>query len=154
MYKNRKKYRTIIYLLSLFYVNLFFLSPHVHHHHSDNEDLHSHPHSVSGEKSEIIHTHLFYDSDNLHSKESDNHYHNEENHSSYLFQANYVSSLKAFRDLLPSLNIDFYSIVEYSIKEREISVIDTPTISGFSKLQWNKYVQSATNLSPPLGYNI
>lgn len=141
MTKKRIKYRAIIYLLSLFYVNFFFLAQYFHHHHSESE--------TSQEKSEIIHSHLFTDFNSPYSEESHSHY-GDENHHSHLNQNNYVNSLKPSRNLHPDLDIDFYSILEYSIIDRENFTMDMPTIDGVSKLQLDKYVHSATNISPPL----
>ncbi|MCH8941899.1 MAG: hypothetical protein IIA48_05600 [Bacteroidetes bacterium] len=142
MFKNREKYRRIIYLLSFFYVSFFFLTPYFHHHHSES--------GTSQEKSEIIHSHLFNDFNDIpYSEESYSHY-EDENHHSHLFQNIYVFSIAPSRDLQPPLNINFYSTLDYSIADKEISAINTTTIDCFSKLQWSKFVHSATNISPPL----
>ena len=142
MFKNREKYRLIICLLSFFYVSFFFLTPYFHHHDSESE--------TSQEKSEIIHSHLFNDFNNIpYSEESYPHY-DDDNHHSHLFQNIYVFGIAPSRDLQLSLNINFYQTLDYSIADREISEINTTIIDGFSKLQWGKFVLSATNISPPL----
>ena len=141
MSKNRKKYRRIIYLVLLFYVSFFFLTPYFHHHSESG---------TSQEKSEIIHSHLFYDFNNIpYSEESYSHY-DDENHHSHLFQNIFIFGIAPSRDLQSALNIDFYSTLDCSIADREISAINTTTIDCFSKLQWGKFVHSATNISPPL----
>lgn len=142
MFKNRVKYRRIIYLLSFFYVSFFFLTPYFHHHHSES--------GTSQEKNEIIHSHLFNDfNDITYSEESYSHY-DYENHHSHLFQNIFIFGIAPSRDLQSALNIDLYSTLDCSIADREISAINTITIDCFSKLQWGKFVHSATNISPPL----
>lgn len=98
----------------------------------------------------MVHSHLFNDFKNSpYSEESYPHY-GDENYHSHLNQNNFVYSVTPSRNLQPSLNIDFYSTLEYSIKDRGIPAINTSTIDGFHILQWDKYVHSATNVSPPL----
>lgn len=139
MDKYRKKYRSIIYLLSLFYANFFFLSPFFHYHNSDT--------NISHGQSNVIHSHFF--KDNLHTEESNSHF-EDENHHSHFSQNNYIYSSTISRDIQSSVIIDFYTTLDYSKIELEISAIDKYPLYHFSESQWEKYVQSATNVSPPL----
>ena len=142
MSKNRNKYRPIIFLLSFFYLNFFFLSPYFHHHHPESES--------PQEKKETVHTHLFSDLDhNSHTEEADHHL-DDENHHSHLFQNNLVNITAPSRELETALNIGFYYTVEYSIQFEEVSLINRDFKEPFSQFQWEKYVHSATNVSPPL----
>jgi len=156
MYNNRKKYSPFVYLISFFYLSFFFLSPYFHQHNKDSGVSHSQSHSLSGEKNGVIHSHLSNDfTHSHHSEESDNHY-DFENHNSHLYQINYVFGITQPKNLQHSPNIDFYSTVEYSINDNAVPLINTYPIEHFSQLQWEKYVHSAANVSPPipLGYNI
>jgi len=139
MLQPRKKYRIIIYLLSFIYANFFFLSPFFHHHHSDPD--------ISQEQSNIVHSHLF--NENPHSEESDSHF-EDENHHSHFSQNNYIISFTKYRDIQPSEIIIFYSNLEYSKIDLEISALNKLPLDCFSESQWDKYVHTATNVSPPL----
>ena len=139
MVKHRKKYRSIIYLLSLFYANFFFLSPFFHYHNSDT--------NISHGQNNIIHSHFF--NDNPHTEDSDTHF-EDENHHSHFSQNNYIYSSANSREIQSSVIIDFYTTLDYSKIELEISAIDKHPLVSYSKAQWEKYVHSATNISPPL----
>ena len=139
MDKYRKKYRSIIYLFSLFYANFFFLSPFFHYHNSDT--------NVSHGQSNVIHSHFF--NDNPHTEDSDTHF-EDENHHSHFSQSNYIYSSTKYRDIQSPVIIEFRTTLDYSNIELEISSIDKHPLDHDSQSQWEKYVQSATNVSPPL----
>lgn len=136
------KYRPVIYIISLFYLNFFLLFPFFHSHHSESE--------FSNEKSTLIHSHLFSNVDKSGHPEETNHHFEDENHHIHLIQNKSIYSITPTRDFLFSLNIDFYTTSANSKIDRQLSAIATPTIQGFSKDRWIKYVHSATNVSPPL----
>ncbi len=142
MSKNKNKYRPIIFLLSLFYLNFFFLSPYFHHHHSESESLQK--------KRETVHTHLFSDLDHSSHTEETDHHLDDKNHHSHLFQNYLVNITAPSRELESALNRVFYLTIEYSIQCNGVSSINTHFNEPFSQLQWEKCVHSATNISPPL----
>lgn len=139
MEKYKKKYRSIIYLLSLFYANFFFLSPFIHHHHSDVD--------ISQKQSNLSHSHFF--NENPHSEESDSHFEDENLHSHFI-QNNYIYNSNRSKDIQSSLIINFNSNLDYSKIDLEISALNKYPLDCFSESQWDKYVHSATNVSPPL----
>jgi len=141
MYNHRSKYRPIIYLISLFYVNFFFLSPFFYHHHSESENF--------KENSEITHLHLFGGfGGGAHSEDSDYHF-EDENHHSRLVQDTCSYSTTPTRISRLILQINVYSSLVYSTVDPETFEIYKSTSEDFSQIQWDKRVHSATNVSPP-----
>ena len=139
---NKTKYRPAIYFISICYLNFFFLFPFFHHHHSESE--------YSYEENEMVHSHLFNDvDDGEHPNESYHHYEDEIHHY-HLSKNKNIFSNPTSREFQSLLNIQLYLILNNSVIDLEISAIGTPSFDGFFKHQWDKYVLSAANISPPL----
>jgi hypothetical protein len=133
------KYRKSIYFLLIIYVNSFFFSSYIHHHHD----------AQSFDEVVVLHSHIFdsHEKDSDHNEE-ENHLDKDSNHEhlTYNTKFQFIQIAKTLRNIL---NFETYSIVDYQSKlltgdsEKRI-VTDFP-----SKLHWERYVYTASNLSPP-----
>jgi len=142
MLYSKIKYRPVISIISLFYVNFFFLSPFFHHHNSALENL--------GEKNDLIHSYLFNEPGyNTHSEHSEHHF-EDDNHCTDVIQNSifFVLIKNRIQRLVPVAK--YTSISEYLILEQDSSEKITYTYDDFSQVQLDKFVNSATNISPPL----
>ena len=139
---NPVKYRSFIFNFSFIFLIFSLLTPIFHYHPLESEP--------SQDKSQMIHSHLFNDSNQgSHSKESEEHS-EDEDHSSHLLFVNYAYSTTSQRALGPFNNSYFHTTIKYSVADHKIYTINTPTLNAFSKIQLEKYVHSAGNVSPPL----
>jgi hypothetical protein len=122
-------------------VKFFLISPFFHHHHQEE---------VANLKSTIFHSHLFNERpDNQNSTEhfqltieEENHYH--------LVPLNLTGFISPLRTQQLIQFYDFYSIQIYPQDISEKEIIKSVSSNLIIQLQWEKYVHSATNVSPPL----
>jgi hypothetical protein len=122
-------------------VKFFLISPFFHHHHEEE---------LANVERAVFHSHLFSQNpDNQNSNDPSQHTVEEENHY-HLVPLNLTVFIGPLRTQQLIQLYDFYSIQFYpqDISEKEII---RPIISDLVfQLQRDKYVQSATNVSPPL----
>ena len=137
---NLKKYRHSIYFLLVIYVNSFFFSPYIHHHHD----------AQSFDEVVILHSHIFdsHEEDHDHSEE-ENHLEKDSSHEHLAYNTAF-KFIRIAKTLSNILSYETYSIVDYQSKtptcESETRIVtDLP-----SKLHWERYIYTASNLSPPL----
>lgn len=135
-----KKYHRSIYLLIAIYLNSFLYSSYTHHHH----DVQSFDEEVV-----ILHSHIIEGHEKDHDHEKDEkHLENDSTHEHFSYNTTFqfIRFAKTLRNIL---SYETYSIVDYQYKildcesEKRI-VTDFP-----SNLHWEKYVYTASNLSPP-----
>ncbi|MBU1100570.1 MAG: hypothetical protein KKA84_09215 [Bacteroidetes bacterium] len=142
MPKEKTKYRIITYSLLFFYANFYFISPFIHHHHSET--------GITQEYDESVHSHLGAESlDNLHNTEIE-HSTMDESHHTHPFQIYSIKCINTPRVIrvVQSQSIH-YIIFDLEITSESQSFFCI-NIENFSKLQWEKYVHFASNASPPL----
>jgi hypothetical protein len=142
MFINQNKYRPLIYFISLFYVNFFFLSPYFHHHHEEEdattiEVLTFHSHIINQHEEEH------------HDDDQDHHVQDDSNHDHFikLNSSHFLSLVKSI-DLSSKSNLYFINRYPYLSEVNDVGqliVIYFP-----SKLQRDKYVYTESNLPPPL----
>jgi hypothetical protein len=137
---NFKKYRPFIYLLWMFYINFFLFAPYTHPHHdllSLDEDI------------VILHSHIFAGHEEDHNPEKPPQHLDENSNHQHLTYTSTFQFTRIAKTLRNILSDETYSIINYQYKalafesEKRI-VVDLP-----SKLHWERYVYSASNLSPP-----
>jgi hypothetical protein len=134
------KYRRSIYFLIVIYLNLFFYSSYTHHHH----DVQSFDEDVV-----LLHTHIFdgYEKDHDHDEE-ENHLENESSHEHLTFNTTF-QFIRIAKTLSNILSYEPYSIVDCQYKTLDCES-ETRIVTDFpSKLHWERYVHTASNLSPP-----
>lgn len=136
-----QKYNALQLVISILYVKFFLISPFFHHHHEEE---------LANVERAVFHSHLFSQNpDNQNSNDPSQHTVEEENHY-HLVPLNLTVFIGPLRTQQLIQIYDFYSIQIYpqDISEKEII---RPVISDLVfQLQRDKYVQSATNVSPPL----
>lgn len=138
---DKKKYRSLIYLLYPLYVNFIFLTPFLHYHSSDEN-------SIDPNKMDI-HSHLINGHHEDHSHEGEQNLDNCDDHE-HLFKINTYQFTKLTKqiELLYACDIiSFNDDISQNLKEYKIPIIN---IDLPSKTRWEKYVHTATNTSPPI----
>ena len=135
-----KKYHQSIYFLLVIYLNSFLYSSYTHHHHDVQE---------FDEDVVIIHSHHFdgHEKDPDHDEE-ENHLEKDSNHEhlTYNTKFQFIRIAKTLRNIL---NFETYSIVGYQSKTL-ICDSEKRVVTNYpSKLHWERYVYTASNLSPP-----
>lgn len=138
MIVNLKKYRHSIYFLIGIYLNSFFILSYFHYHDVQSFD----------EEVVILHSHIFDGHEDGHGEE-ENHFENDSIYE-HLTSNTAFKFIRIGKTLRNILSYETYSIVDYQSKtligesEKRI-VTDFPLIP-----YWERYVYTASNLSPPL----
>ena len=136
-----QKYNALQLVISILYVKFFLISPFFHHHHEEE---------FANVERTIFHSHLFSQySDNQNSNDPSQHTVEEENHY-HLVPLNLTGFISPLRTQQLIQLYDFYSIQIYPQDISEKEIIKPVSNNLVIQLQWEKYVHSATNVSPPL----
>lgn len=129
-------------MLTILFVSFINISPFYHYHHTHF--------GFDSETEGMVYSDIF---------KSDDHHHNdfegvsleksEEHAHSLKFE--YVKSTRTVYDILPDKTTEIFSLIEYPETEEKdfIQLISPENFCHFELLR-EKYVQSATNLSPPV----
>jgi len=135
-----KKYRQSIYFLIAIYLNSFFYSSYIHHHH----DVQSFDEEVV-----ILHSHIFdgHEKDHEHGEE-EKHLENDSSHEHLTYNTTFqfIRIVKTLRNILSD---ETYSMVDYQYKSLACESEKRIAADFPSKLLWERYVYTASNLSPP-----
>jgi hypothetical protein len=136
-----QKYNALQLVISILYVKFFLISPFFHHHYEEE---------VANFESVIFHSHMFNQySDNQNSNNPSQYTIEEENHY-HLVPLNLTGFISPLRTQQLIQFYDFYSIQIYPQDISEKEIIKPVSSNLIIQLQWEKYVHSATNVSPPL----
>lgn len=134
-------YQTIILVLPLLYVNFFVFSPFFHHHHPEKE--------LVGVQSVITYSPLINECCELDCDESSEDHLEDCSDNSHNLEACNINNVFMIKNYEPNLKIDSYSSFGYVINDDHKTKIKNPTHEDFFHLHWEKFVNSATNVSPP-----
>ena len=136
-----QKYNALQLVISILYVKFFLISPFFHHHHEEE---------LANVERVIFHSHLFSQySDDQNSNDPSQHTIEEENHY-HLVPLNLTGFISPLRTQQLIQYYEFYSIQIYPQDISEKEIIKPVSSNLIIQLQWEKYVHSATNVSPPL----
>ena len=138
---SKTTYQSIVFMLSLLYVNFFVFSPFFHHHHPENE--------LVDIQSETIYSPLINDCCEVDCDESNEHHLEDCSDKSHNLEACYANNVFTTRNFKPNLKIDTNSNFDYVIIDDHKTEFEKPTLEDFFLLQWEKLVHTAANVSPP-----
>lgn len=140
MNHKSKSYRSIVFLLPLFYIFSFLLSPYFHHH---AEELFHNDHHK-------FHSHLFEDSHDEHPS-TETHSHNVDESSNHHFHFVKLNSSSTITTKRVEQNFVSVTLLDLSIQNEEQnhnnSALEKKPINFLLR---DRCVQTATNVSPPL----
>ncbi|MDP2362927.1 MAG: hypothetical protein Q8M94_04055, partial [Ignavibacteria bacterium] len=142
MNPKTKKYRSFIYTLTPVFLIFVLFSPFFHHHHADEV--------IAKVDETIVHSHLL-------NPISDNHNSEETSHSSsdranqYVFVKLNTSTANNSPRLLQPSPQNHFCLIQYFFQNNFAKEsIQNLAVEPITQLQWEKYVHSAANVSPPL----
>ena len=138
---DKTKYQTIIFVISLLYVNFFVFSPFFHHHHPEKELTHI--------QSAIVYSPITNDCCEVDCDESNERHLEDCSDNSHNLEDCYVNSGFITRNFKPNLKVDTDSNLNYIINDDDKAEFEKPIQEDFFLLQWEKLVHSAANVSPP-----
>lgn len=138
---KKTTYRTIIFAISLLYVNFFVFSPFFHHHHPEKELVNT--------QSEIIYSSLVNDCCEVDCDEFTEHHLEDCSDNSHNPEECHANNVYMTRSFQPNLKVDTDSSLDYVINDNHKTEFEDPTNEDIFLLQWEKLVHSAANISPP-----
>jgi hypothetical protein len=137
MKSDKKTYSKLISVLTLVYLNFFFFAPYIHFHSEEENFLEGKP---------VLHSHISWqsetDQEGLYSSDSHGHDH--------LQNVDYFSIVFPKQNLLSSADIIFFQTTPSLINNKEEKTSKDGITRSIFKTSWEKYVQTASNLPPPL----
>jgi hypothetical protein len=136
-----QKYSALTLIFSLIYLKFFIVSPFFHHHHHDE---------LTDFKQSVFHSHIFDVKDSKSSSVPGVNFDNAEAEHSHFDQINFQYFTLSQRVSLVSqysINCSIqFNLIDRSDQSVVSNIISPPDI----QIKWDKYVQSAANVSPPL----
>jgi hypothetical protein len=136
-----QKYSALTLIFSLIYLKFFIVSPFFHHHHHDE---------LTDFKHSVFHSHIFDIEDSKSSSVPGVNFDNAKAGHNHFDQINFQYFTLSQRISLVSqysINCSIqFNLIDRSDQSVVSNIISPPDI----QIKWDKYVQSAANVSPPL----